>query len=189
LGIFQDSVDCKIYFVDYCKINFLIYRLPIKASVILGRHWALEVLQRSLFVHLGPLYQPLEDVIRLKLIPALTGHGACSALEWNVFSLSCRLDGLGIVNPVDIADFQFTASIKITQSLRSLIVAQNLQAPLPDVSCIKAQIHQDRCYAAPCVSTIRSNLPLPSLRDLDLNSEPGASSWLTALPLGERDSI
>ena len=88
--------------------------------------------------NVGPLFQPLEDAIRLKLIPALTGHGACSALERDVLSLPCRLGGLGIVNPVDIADSQFAASIKITHSLRSLIVAQNLLAPLPDVSSIKA---------------------------------------------------
>ena len=60
--------------------------------------------------NVGPLFQPLEDAIRLKLIPALTGHGACSALERDVLSLPCRLGGLGIVNPVDIADSQFTAN-------------------------------------------------------------------------------
>ena len=66
--------------------------------------------------NVGPLFQPLEDAIRLKLIPSLTGHGACSALERDVLSLPCRLGSLGIVNPVDIADSQFTASIKITHS-------------------------------------------------------------------------
>ena len=48
----------------------------------------------------GPLFQPLGDAIHLRLIPALTGHGACSALEHDVLSLPCRLGGLGIVNPV-----------------------------------------------------------------------------------------
>ena len=108
--------------------------------------------------NVGPLFQPLEDAIRLKLIPALTGHGACSALERDVLSLPCRLGGLGIVNPVDIADSQFTASIKITHSLRSLIVAQNLLAPLPDVSSIKAQIHQDRRSTLRGGGLLRSNL-------------------------------
>ena len=74
--------------------------------------------------------------------------------------------------------------IKITQSLRSLIITQILQAPLPDVSCIKAQIHQDRCSVQKgWASTIRSNLPLPSQRAL---CKLGASSWLTALPFGEQ---
>ena len=85
------------------------------------------------------------------------------------------------------ADSQFTASIKITHSLRSLIVAQNLLAPLPDVSSIKAQIHQDRrSTLRGRASTIKSNLSSQSQRVLDLNSEPGASAWLTALPLAEQ---
>ena len=31
------------------------------------------------------------------------------------FSLPCCLGGLGIINPVDIADSQYAASVKITQ--------------------------------------------------------------------------
>jgi len=34
-------------------------------------------------------------------------------------------------------------------------------------------------------SEIRSNLSAQLQQILDLNSEPGASSWLTALPLAE----
>jgi len=60
----------------------------------------------------GPLSQPLEDAISLKLIPALTGHGACSALERDVFSLPCHLGGLGIVSPVDIADSRLLCPLR-----------------------------------------------------------------------------
>ena len=70
------------------------------------------------------LFQPLEDAIRLKLVPSLTGHSACSALEREVLSLPCRLGGLGIVNPVRIADSQFNASIRIIASLQSLILVK-----------------------------------------------------------------
>ena len=83
------------------------------------------------------LFQPLEDAIRLKLIPSLTGHSACSAQEREILSLPCRLGGLGVVNPVDIADSQFTTSTRITASLQSLIQDQAVQAPLPDVKQIK----------------------------------------------------
>jgi len=72
------------------------------------------------------LFQPLGDAIRLKLIPSLTGHSACSALEREVLLLPChgRLGGLGIVNPacIHIADSQFNASIRITASFQSLIL-------------------------------------------------------------------
>ena len=44
----------------------------------------------------SPLFQPLEDVIHLKLIPSLAGHSACSTLEREALSLPCHLGGLGI---------------------------------------------------------------------------------------------
>jgi len=44
------------------------------------------------------------------------------------------LGGLVVVNPVDVADSQFTEFIKTTPSLRSLIVAPTLKGPLLDVS-------------------------------------------------------
>ena len=113
----------------------------------------------------GLLFQPLEDGIHLKLIPALTGHGACSALKCDVFSLPCCLGGLGIVNPVDITNSQFTASIKITHSLRSLIITQNSYLMFT-VSRLKFTSTALKGRA----STIRLNLPLPSQRALDLNS-------------------
>ena len=121
------------------------------------------------------------------MIPSLTGHSACSALEREVLSLPCHLGGLGLVNPVHIAGSQFTASTKITASLQFLILDQAVQAPLPDVHSIKAQVHQDhRCASKVRASEIRSDLSAQFQRVMDLSSEPGASSWLTALPLAEQ---
>jgi len=132
------------------------------------------------------LFQPLEDAIHLKLIPSLTGHSACSELEREVLSQLCRLGGLGIVNPVRITDSQFNASIRITASLQSLILDQAVHAPLPDVHQVKAQVHQDHCSGSKTqASEIRSSLSAQLQRAMDLNSERGASSWLTALPLAE----
>ena len=92
--------------------------------------------------------------------------------------------GLGIVNPVGS---QFTASTKITASLQSLILDQAVQAPLPDVHSIKAQVHQDRrCAFKARALEIRFNLSAKFQQVMDLNSEPGASSWLTAIPLAEQ---
>ena len=72
---------------------------------------------------ISSLFAPLEDAIQLKLIPSLTGHASSSAVERELFSLPCRMGGLGIANPVLIADQQYDASIKITSSLKELISA------------------------------------------------------------------
>jgi len=61
-----------------------------------------------------------------------------------------------------------------------------VHAPLLDVHQVKAQVHQDRHTASKTqVSEIQSSLSAQLQRAMDLNSEQGASSWLTALPLAE----
>ena len=46
------------------------------------------------------LLQPLENVIRYKFLPAITGKGAFSDTERVLLALLVRLRGLGIVNPI-----------------------------------------------------------------------------------------
>ena len=137
--------------------------------------------------NIGPLFQPLEDAIRLQFIPAFTGHGSCSMVEREVLSLPCRLGGLGIVNPTIVADLQYDASTKITNSLKDLIIQQSVTARLPDVSSIKNKIHMDRRLAyKERAKDVRSRLSSSSQRAIDLNSETGSSAWLTVLPLQDQ---
>ena len=83
---------------------------------------------------ISSLFQPLEDAIRLQLLPSLTGHTACSAIECDLFSLPCRFGGLGVANPTSICDSQFAASIQITAPLKKLIIEQSISAqPLMSV--------------------------------------------------------
>ena len=46
------------------------------------------------------LLDPVEQAIHHKLLPALTGRSAISDLERELFSLSCCLGGMNIVNPL-----------------------------------------------------------------------------------------
>ena len=61
--------------------------------------------------------KPLEDVIRLKLIPAITGRLGISNLERDLFSLPARLGGLNIPNPQIRAPSEYDASVKVTSAL------------------------------------------------------------------------
>ena len=109
---------------------------------MIGR-WIYTYVMRTV-PNIGPLFQPLEDAIRLQFISAFTGHGSCYMVEREVLSLPCRLGGLGIVNPTIVADLQYDASTKITNSLKDLIIQQSVTARLLDVSSIKNKIHMDR---------------------------------------------
>ena len=72
--------------------------------------------------NISNLFAPLEEVIRLKLIPLLTGRDDISDVERNLLALPCRLGGMGLVNPVAISDEQYTSSCNITRPLVSLIL-------------------------------------------------------------------
>ena len=63
------------------------------------------------------LLQTLEDVIRYKFLPAITGKGAFSDTERALHALPVQLEGLGIVNPATIPASLYMASISITAPL------------------------------------------------------------------------
>ena len=50
--------------------------------------------------NVGKLFQPIEDIITEKLVPALTGRSHCSIEEIKLLSLPTRYGGLNIVNPL-----------------------------------------------------------------------------------------
>ena len=55
------------------------------------------------------LLQPLEDVIRYKFLPAITGKGDFSDTERALLALPVRLRGLGIVGPTTIPALLYMA--------------------------------------------------------------------------------
>ena len=63
---------------------------------------------------ISPLFQPLEDCIRQKLIPSIVGRNV-SDLERRIFSLPVRYGGLGISNPVETCNREYQASKTITE--------------------------------------------------------------------------
>ena len=137
--------------------------------------------------NIGSLLQPLEDAIRLQLLPSLTGHTACNTDERELFSLPCRLGGLGMGDPTKFCDSQFDASLQITAPLKNLIISQAAHAHPPDTRSIRAQVHQHRREASKQRALkIRGSLTPQLQRAFDLNNEPGASSWLLALPLQDQ---
>ena len=69
------------------------------------------------------LFTPLEEAIRHKLIPALTGHH-CNDLERSLLALPTRLGGINIANPTKGGSEDFAASLQATAPLRSLIHSQ-----------------------------------------------------------------
>ena len=137
--------------------------------------------------YIASLLAPFEDAIRLHLIPALTGFDACSPILRDLLALPCRLSGMGIANPIDIADSQFDASVKATAPIKELIMDQSLTASPPDVCSIKADVHSHHCSVVKArAQEVYAKLSQPLQRAMDLNSEKGSSSWLMVFPFRDQ---
>ena len=74
------------------------------------------------------LLQPLERAISDVLIPLLIGRN-CSETERNLKALPVRMGGLGLIDPSDSADAEYSASIRVSAPLVSKIEAQSHETP------------------------------------------------------------
>ena len=74
--------------------------------------------------NIADLLQPLEDAIRCKFIPALTGRDGVSDAESDLLALPARLGGLGLTDPTKMCNHEFTSSTNVTAPLAALILLQ-----------------------------------------------------------------
>ena len=133
--------------------------------------------------------QPLEDLIRSRLIPAWTGRAPPSDLERELFALPARLGGLGIVNPASSLSKEFPASCSISAPLSHLIKHQQSVYPweIQDAQLsAKPEVCRQRSDdSKSAATTVKSALSTALKCAVDLAQERGASTWLTSLPLEE----
>ena len=131
--------------------------------------------------------QPVEDALRFRLLPAITGRRDISDTERQMFALPARDGGLGIPIIGKLAVEQYRASSSITTPLVSLCTGQSNESPLSIQATQEhlkretkkqhqAKEHQERI-------TLKSSLPPKLQKAVELASEKGASTWLTTLPI------
>ena len=131
------------------------------------------------------LLSSVEDVIRNKFIPALTGRPAITDQERQLLSLPCRLGGLGIPDLGSTASLYYKASQDICGPVVNLIL--NKQDKLNDNTSdeqrrIKQRLRTERKQnEADKASSL--NLPSHLAKAAELAKDKGASNWLTSLPL------
>ena len=133
------------------------------------------------------LLLPLEKAIRTKLLPALTGRTPPNDLVRDLLALPARLGGMAIPSPTQDAQQQYLNSCDITEVLTNAIVNQTFTYP----DCIidaqlqaKAKAHKSKQQRITNESELlKQSLPPSLTKAMDLAQEPGASSWLTSLPI------
>ena len=135
------------------------------------------------------LLLPLEEVIRNKLIPALTGRSPPNDDERDLLALPARLGGIGLGDPSKRSPEEFAASLQVTNPLKNLISDMNGAYSFETYEeqvCAKADIHnRRRAQQSTSADLLQPKLPNSLQRSMALAQEKGASSWLTALPVAE----
>ena len=132
------------------------------------------------------LFQPLEDAIRDKLLPAIIGREV-SDIERQMLALPLRFGGIGIQNPVLTSDREYTASVLVTKQLTDLIYLQDTSVDKLDVECIRStkaalKLASETRYKAE-VDIIADQLNVDQKKFFSLACGKGASSFLSCLPL------
>ena len=142
-------------------------------------------LQRTI-ANISHLFQPLEDVLREKFIPAIVGRKV-SDLERRILALPVRFGGIGLLNPIETADLEYQTSIKITAILKGMIYNQETTLENLDEDQVKRTINktkQDKGKRLTQEFEVIKTLVDDKMKvNLDLAREKGSGSWLTALPI------
>ena len=134
------------------------------------------------------MLQELEDKIRGRLIPAITGRDFITDEMRLLFSLPARLDELGFLIPTEEAQFEYQYSRIVTDQLTQAIFNQNTKLNINleerELAIKRIKDLKEQRYKVN-IETLQSKLPEKLWKLVLLASEKGASSWLTSLPLSE----
>ena len=131
------------------------------------------------------LFEPLEQAIKDKLIPALVGR-KISEVERRIFALPVRLGGLGISDPSKMSALEHKLSLAITENLARIIMNQEKDFSNFNMEEVKERksvstAEKEKRYEAE-LNEIKDIVSAKEWRVLELNQEKGTGIWLTATP-------
>ena len=143
---------------------------------------------------IATLFEPIEKALTDVFIPSLLGKNI-TPIERNLFALPVRYGGMGIHNPVEIADLEYLSSTRITAPIKDNIITQapdfrNIDQDLIKITknavkATKKTLHEDKLKDILACESI----PTPLKRSIDLASEKGASVWLVTPPNKEHGFV
>ena len=129
---------------------------------------------------------PLEETVRNKFIPAITGGHICSNNEWRLLSLSTHYGGLAIPLFYELAETEFENSRKITSELTPLIINQSSQYIISKWKAKQLKQDMKRITENNCKSFLQElNVQMneKEKRLVKISTEKGISNWLKCCQL------
>ena len=129
---------------------------------------------------------PVEDCIRRRLLPSITGQPYIEDIMREVMSLPTRFGGLGIPNPVLMSGLEYANSVAVTGHLTDAVLDQRFPFTPDHQREKEAKLGvwstKNDLYKT-MIGAIKSVMSPAAVRNLELLAEKGASSYLTCLPL------
>ena len=124
---------------------------------------------------LGDKLQPIEEALRFRLLPAITGRSNISDAERLIFAFPARDGGLGIPIPTEATAEQYRASHFITEPLVALCAGQNTEL-LPNIYITQEELKGEikKCCQEKqqeTSTTLKNSLPPTLKKAVDLASE------------------
>ena len=131
---------------------------------------------------------PLEETVRYKFIPAITGGHICSNNERRLLSLPTHYGGLASPIFYELPETEFENLRKITSELTPLIINQSSQYNINERKA--KQLKQDikrikESNYKSCLQELIVQMNEKEKRLVKISTEKGVSNWLTMLPITE----
>ena len=131
-------------------------------------------------------FQPLEDAIREKLIPAIVGRKV-SDIERRILALPVRYGGIGLQNPTETSELEYETSVATTMNLTKVIYNQDTNFDNLDTSKTQENIDKMKQKKEKLLKeeyeSIKGQVDDDMVRCLEAAREKGSGSWLIALPI------
>ena len=123
------------------------------------------------------LRKPLECTMSDVLIPLMGDH-KCTELERDILSLPVRLRGLGFMNPTQIGNAEFQASVNVTAPLAEQIMSELREPPEEaEIRLLQQKANKEKEERLLKLwDEWRNSLPARTKRAVSLAGEKGASN-------------
>ena len=131
----------------------------------------------------------LEEKIRYKFIPALSGRSSINVLKRDWLALPNCFGGMGLIYPTQYSNSQYQASLAITRHFVDCILNGERELPYEVMERQMELVDEHSSKRANEVKlrvlSVRERLDGDHQRLMDVACELGVSVWLSALPLKE----
>ena len=130
--------------------------------------------------------KPLDTTISNILLPAIFGT-TISTQQRELYALPIKNGGLGFANLTEKASREYEASRVVNAPLVAIMMLQGNTLPNNEdrKSIISEQNRSKMAVLNRKIEQVENSLPTETLRIIEQTKQPGASNWLSVLPLEE----